>query len=145
MHTALKEYFNHCDVLIMAAAVSDARPAVVAQEKIKKNNLNTIDLVSNEDILKDLSSHARDSQVIVGFAAETSNLEELGLAKLKSKALDLIYVNDVSEGAIFASDVSAGFLIDSDGNSTKINETSKAKVATYILDKVLSRLGYANG
>lgn len=145
MHKALKENFNHCDVLIMAAAVSDARPAVVAQEKIKKNKLNTIDLVSNEDILKDLSSLARDSQVIVGFAAETSNLEELGLAKLKSKALDLIYVNDVSEGAIFASDVSAGFLIDSDGNSTKIDETSKAKVATYILDKVLSRLGYANG
>jgi len=145
MHTALKENFNQCDVLIMSAAVSDARPAEVAQEKIKKNNLNTIDLLPNEDILKDLSAHARDSQVIVGFAAETSHLEELGLAKLKSKSLDLIYVNDVSNGAVFASDVSSGLLIDADGKSTRIDETSKAKVATYILDKVLSRLGYANG
>jgi phosphopantothenoylcysteine decarboxylase/phosphopantothenate--cysteine ligase len=145
MHTTLKNYFNQCDVLIMSAAVSDARPAEVAQEKIKKNNLNTIDLLPNEDILKDLSAHARDSQVIVGFAAETSHLEELGLAKLKSKSLDLIYVNDVSNGAVFASDVSSGLLIDADGKSTRIDETSKAKVATYILDKVLSRLGYANG
>jgi phosphopantothenoylcysteine decarboxylase/phosphopantothenate--cysteine ligase len=83
--------------------------------------------------------------VIVGFAAETSNLEELGKAKLQSKDLDLIYVNDVSNGAVFASDESAGYLISADGQSTYIEQTSKAKVARYILDKVVSRLGYANG
>lgn len=145
MHSALLANMQDSDVLIMAAAVSDARPTSVATEKIKKNDLNSIDLVSNLDILKDLSTSANDSQVIVGFAAETSNLEELGKAKLLSKELDLIYVNDVSNGAVFASDESAGYLISADGESTYIEQTSKAKIAKYILDKVVSRLGYANG
>ena len=145
MHAELKKFMPVSDVLIMAAAVSDARPTEVALSKIKKSDLQRIDLVSNEDILKDLSASARDSQVIVGFAAETSNIEELGKAKITSKNLDLIYVNDVSDGAIFAADESAGYLIDADGQSTFIKQTSKAKVATYILDMVVSRLGYANG
>jgi phosphopantothenoylcysteine decarboxylase/phosphopantothenate--cysteine ligase len=145
MHGALKDNMHDCDVLIMAAAVSDARPTSVAQEKIKKGDLQSIDLVSNLDILKDLSADAKDSQIIVGFAAETSDLENLGLAKLKSKKLNLIYVNDVSNGAVFASDQSAGFLISDDGQSTYIEQTSKAKVARNILDKVVSRLSYANG
>ena len=145
MHGALKDNMHDCDVLIMAAAVSDARPTSVAQEKIKKGDLQSIDLVSNLDILKDLSADAKDSQIIVGFAAETSDLETLGLAKLKSKKLNLIYVNDVSNGAVFASDQSAGFLISDDGQSTYIEQTSKAKVARNILDKVVSRLSYANG
>ena len=145
MHAVLKEEFKDTDVLIMAAAVADARPAAVATEKIKKDKLESIDLISNEDILHDLSSQAKASQVIVGFAAETSNIEELGLAKLKAKNLDFIYVNDVSDGAVFASDESAGFLISADGKSTYIEQTSKAKVATNILDKLVSRLGYANG
>jgi phosphopantothenoylcysteine decarboxylase/phosphopantothenate--cysteine ligase len=145
MHGALKNNMHDCDVLIMAAAVSDARPISIAQEKIKKADLQSIDLVSNLDILKDLSADAKDSQIIVGFAAETSDLENLGLAKLKSKKLNLIYVNDVSNGAVFASDQSAGFLISDDGQSTYIEQTSKAKVARNILDKVVSRLSYANG
>lgn len=145
MHGALKDNMHDCDVLIMAAAVSDARPTSVAQEKIKKADLQSIDLVSNLDILKDLSADAKDSQIIVGFAAETTDLENLGLAKLKSKKLNLIYVNDVSNGAVFASDQSAGFLISDDGQSTYIEQTSKAKVARNILDKVVSRLSYANG
>ena len=145
MYGALKAGIGTCDVLVMSAAVSDARPATVAEEKIKKNDLQSIDLVANLDILKELSEAARDSQVIVGFAAETSNLEEMGRAKLISKKLDLIYVNDVSSGAVFASDESAGFLISSEGESMYIEQTSKAKVAQYILDKVVSRLSYANG
>ena len=145
MHAELKKFMPVSDVLIMAAAVSDARPTEIALSKIKKSDLQRIDLVSNEDILKDLSASARDSQVIVGFAAETSNIEELGKAKITAKNLDLIYVNDVSDGAIFAADESAGYLIDADGQSTFIKQTSKAKVATYILDMVVSRLSYANG
>jgi phosphopantothenoylcysteine decarboxylase/phosphopantothenate--cysteine ligase len=145
MHGALKNNMHDCDVLIMAAAVSDARPTSIAQEKIKKADLQSIDLVSNLDILKDLSADAKDSQIIVGFAAETTDLENLGLAKLKTKKLNLIYVNDVSNGAVFASDQSAGFLISDDGQSTYIEQTSKAKVARNILDKVVSRLSYANG
>jgi phosphopantothenoylcysteine decarboxylase/phosphopantothenate--cysteine ligase len=145
MHDVLQANIGAYDVLIMSAAVSDARPTTVAQEKIKKSDLQTIDLVSNLDILKELSEVAKDSQVIVGFAAETSNLEEAGRVKLKSKKLDLIYVNDVSNGAVFASDESAGFLISAEGESIYIEQTSKAKVARYILDKVVSRLSYANG
>ena len=145
MYGALKAGIGTCDVLVMSAAVSDARPATVAEEKIKKNDLQSIDLVANLDILKELSEAARDSQVIVGFAAETSNLEEMGRTKLISKKLDLIYVNDVSSGAVFASDESAGILISSEGESMYIEQTSKAKVAQYILDKVVSRLSYANG
>ena len=145
MHKSLSANMSDSDVLIMAAAVSDARPSSIAPEKIKKGDLNRIDLISNLDILKDLSAAAKDSQVIVGFAAETNNLEEFGQAKMLAKGLDLIYVNDVSNGAIFASDQSAGYLMSADGQSTYIEQTSKAKVARYILDNVVSRLSYANG
>lgn len=145
MHLVLKDKMQNCDVLVMTAAVADAKPATSAPEKIKKKEFKSIDLVANEDILADLSSSAKDSQVIVGFAAETSNIEESGHEKLKAKDLDLIYVNDVSDGAIFASDLSTGYLITSDGKSTHIEETSKAKVARIILDNVVSRLSYANG
>ncbi|MCX6445396.1 MAG: bifunctional phosphopantothenoylcysteine decarboxylase/phosphopantothenate--cysteine ligase CoaBC [Actinobacteria bacterium] len=145
MHLVLKEKMQNCDVLVMTAAVADAKPATSAPEKIKKKEFKSIELVANEDILADLSSSAKDSQVIVGFAAETSNIEESGHEKLKAKDLDLIYVNDVSDGAIFASDLSTGYLITSDGKSTHIEETSKAKVARIILDNVVSRLSYANG
>jgi len=145
MHSALKERMNDCDVLVMTAAVADAKPAHLATDKIKKSEFNSIELVSNADILADLSSQAKDSQVIVGFAAETTQIEEHGLQKLKSKKLDLIYVNDVSEGAIFSSDSSEGYLLSADGQSTHIAQTSKAKVARVILDNVVSRLSYANG
>jgi phosphopantothenoylcysteine decarboxylase/phosphopantothenate--cysteine ligase len=145
MHKVLREKMQGCDVLVMSAAVSDAKPSNASSEKIKKKEFNSIDLVANEDILADLSSSANDSQLIVGFAAETSNIEESGREKLKAKNLDFIYVNDVSDGAIFASDLSAGFLISSDGKSTHIEQTSKAKVARIILDNVVSRLSYANG
>ena len=145
MHKVLKEKMQGCDVLVMSAAVSDAKPSTSSSEKIKKKEFNSIDLVANEDILADLSSSANDSQLIVGFAAETSNIEESGREKLKAKDLDFIYVNDVSGGAIFASDLSAGFLISADGKSTHIEQTSKAKVAKIILDNVVSRLSYANG
>ena len=145
MHSALKERMNDCDVLVMTAAVADAKPAHLAMDKIKKSDFNSIELVSNADILADLSSQAKDSQVIVGFAAETTRIEEHGLQKLKSKKLDLIYVNDVSEGAIFSSDSSEGYLLSADGQSTHIAQTSKAKVARVILDNVVSRLSYANG
>jgi phosphopantothenoylcysteine decarboxylase / phosphopantothenate---cysteine ligase len=145
MHSALKERMSDCDVLVMTAAVADAKPAHLATDKIKKSEFNSIELVSNADILADLSSQARDSQVIVGFAAETTRIEEYGLQKLKSKNLDFIYVNDVSEGAIFSSDSSEGYLLSADGQSTHIAQTSKAKVARVILDNVVSRLSYANG
>ena len=145
MHQVLKENMQDCDVLVMSAAVADAKPVTSPSEKIKKKDFKSIDLIANEDILADLSSSASDSQLIVGFAAETSNIEESGREKLKAKDLDFIYVNDVSGGAIFASDLTAGFLISSDGKSTHIEQTSKAKVARIILDNVVSRLSYANG
>ena len=145
MHFALKERMNDCDVLVMTAAVADAKPAHLATDKIKKSEFNSIELVSNTDILADLSSQAKDSQVIVGFAAETTRIQEYGLQKLKSKNLDFIYVNDVSEGAIFSSDSSEGYLLSADGQSTHITQTSKANVARVILDNVVSRLSYANG
>ena len=145
MHSALKERMNDCDVLVMTAAVADAKPAHLATDKIKKSEFNSIELVSNADILADLSSQAKDSQVIVGFAAETTRIEEHGLQKLKSKKLDFIYVNDVSEGAIFSSYSSEGYLLSADGQCTHIAQTSKAKVARVILDNIVSRLSYANG
>lgn len=145
MHSALKERMSDCDVLVMTAAVADAKPAHLATDKIKKSEFNSIELVSNADILADLSSQAKDSQVIVGFAAETTRIEEYGMQKLKSKNLDFIYVNDVSEGAIFSSDSTEGYLLSADGQSTHIAQTSKAKVARVILDNVVSRLSYANG
>jgi phosphopantothenoylcysteine decarboxylase/phosphopantothenate--cysteine ligase len=139
---ALRTEFDRCNVLIMAAAVSDAKP-VATQGKVKKENFKHLDLEATPDILAEFSK-LKKSQILVGFAAEQSeNLLKEGTRKLATKGLDLIYANDIANGAIFGSDVTSGFII-SHLEAEKISEISKESLATRLLNKVAERLESAN-
>ena len=145
MAAVLAVEFPHCDALIMSAAVADAKVLNYSDIKIKKESLGTVELDKNPDILKSLSQSKKIGQVIVGFAAETSSnelaLEQSGFDKLSSKSLDIIYVNNVSGGAIFGSDKTEGLIIDKQKNVIKVPEISKDTLSDILLDQLVSKLG----
>ena len=145
MAAVLAIEFPHCDALIMSAAVADAKVLNYSEKKIKKESLDTVELDKNPDILKSLSKSKKIGQVIVGFAAETSSnasaLEQSGFDKLASKSLDIIYVNNVSDGAIFGSDKTEGLIIDNQKNVIKVPEISKDTLSDILLDQLVSKLG----
>ncbi len=107
MHDALLAAYPQADLVIMAAAVADYRPAETAAQKLKKNAADpneerALRLVRNPDILAEMGAHKGD-RFLVGFAAETDHLADYAVAKLKEKNLDLIIANDVTQpGAGFA-------------------------------------------
>jgi len=139
---ALSSEFDKCDVLIMAAAVSDVRPEA-ASGKIKKNDLNQLNLIKNPDLLQEISK-IRSNQLLVGFAAEESeNLLGEGRSKLREKNLDMIYANDIRSGAIFGSDSTSGVLIDKD-DTIEVSNMSKVALAGLLLDVVSKRLQSPN-
>ena len=145
MSAVLELEFPHSDALIMSAAVADARVANYSDQKIRKESLNQVDLEKNPDILKTLSGIKKIGQIIVGFAAETSaditTLEQSGHEKLLSKSLDLIYVNNVSGGAIFGSDQTQGLIIDNQKKVIQVPEISKDTLSDILLDQLVSKLG----
>jgi phosphopantothenoylcysteine decarboxylase/phosphopantothenate--cysteine ligase len=142
LSTALDVEFPNCNVLIMAAAVSDARP-IATEGKVKKSDYKNLELIENPDLLAGLAAK-KQGQLVVGFAAEeNANLLQEGRRKLEAKQLDLIYANDIADGAIFGSANTSGFLIDKSG-AEKITEISKELLATRLLDRVAERLNSAN-
>ena len=135
----LERHFQSTDLLVMAAAVADARPAQVGAEKLKKDSYREISLVENPDLVAQISQQKR-KQIIVGFAAETSlNVAEAN-RKLIAKGLDLIYLNDVSTGEIFGSDSTQGVFITADGKEIPVSKSNKATLATQLLDLVVDKL-----
>ena len=140
MSRALQASFVGCDILVMAAAVADARPSSTADEKIKKDQYTHIDLTANPDLLKLLSTEKKN-QVMVGFAAETGDLVASAKTKMSAKGLDLIYVNDVSDGAIFGQEETEGTIVLVDGQEIAIARTSKDTLADLLLDYALKQLG----
>jgi phosphopantothenoylcysteine decarboxylase / phosphopantothenate---cysteine ligase len=145
MADALNREFPACEILIMAAAVADARPKSVSSDKIKKANYQSIELEANPDLLADISKKRIGKQVLVAFAAETTQLNsetiEAAKAKMKHKSSDLIYLNNVSNGEIFGADDTAGILIDSNGESIECKNQSKDTLADLLLDRALNKLG----
>ena len=127
------------DVVVMAAAVADYRPAAPATEKIKKTGeARTIILEPTPDILAELG-RGREVGTLVGFAAETSDVLAKARAKLRAKGADLIVVNDVSAPrAGFDHDTNEVTLLDAAGGRTTVPLTSKRQVARAILDRVVS-------
>jgi phosphopantothenoylcysteine decarboxylase/phosphopantothenate--cysteine ligase len=140
MLEALKLSFATCDILVMSAAVADAKPITSAQEKIKKAALTSIDLELTPDLLAVLLP-IKSKQVVVGFAAETSDLIASATSKLEKKGLDLIYVNDVSGGAIFGSDETEGTILFRDGRQVGVSRQTKDTLANLLLDYALKQLG----
>lgn len=143
--SVLEVEFPKCDALIMSAAVADARVSNYSQNKIKKIDFEAIDLTKNPDILARIAEIKKSGQIVVGFAAETDskseNLVKLGTEKLRSKSLDLMYVNNVTDGAIFGSDSTQGVIIDSNEINIVIPEISKDTLSDILLDQLVSKLG----
>jgi phosphopantothenoylcysteine decarboxylase/phosphopantothenate--cysteine ligase len=124
-------------VVVMAAAVSDYRPAQAAPTKVKKGEGGTtLELVRTPDILRGLGAK-KGSRVLVGFAAETDGLRENARAKLAAKNLDLIVANDVTQsGAGFGGETNAAVLIGGDGREEDVALQTKRELADRILDRV---------
>ncbi len=144
MAAVLEYEFSECDALIMSAAVADARVANYSDQKIKKEKLEVVSLSKNPDILKNLSEKKKPGQIIVGFAAETisglAQLQQQGEEKLLSKSLDLIYVNNVSDGAVFGSENTQGLIIDKNHKVIKVPQISKDTLSDILLDQLVSKL-----
>jgi len=138
MAEAVQSLVPTADVVIMAAAPADFRPASVASSKIKKGKgAPMLDMVPTTDILASSISRRRQQTVVVGFALETDDAIANGKAKLRSKALDLIVVNDATEpGAGFGHDTNRVTLIDRDGAEEVLPLLSKTEVADAILDRI---------
>ena len=140
MHTALEEEFPATRLLVMSAAVADARPSQVSDSKIKKGELSEIQLIENPDLLKSIAN-MRDKQVIVAFAAETNG--DLGAArqKMQAKGANILYLNDVSGGAVFGSVDTEGVILTGNGAHIPVSKTSKDTLAELLLDQALIELG----
>ncbi|HEY0248598.1 MAG TPA: bifunctional phosphopantothenoylcysteine decarboxylase/phosphopantothenate--cysteine ligase CoaBC [Gryllotalpicola sp.] len=135
------------DVVIMAAAVADYRPAQVQQGKIKKEHTGerlTVEFVVNPDILAELSAHKHEGQLVIGFAAETepdpATLVEIGRAKLARKGCDFLVVNNVGWNKGFATDDNDVIVLDKAGDIVMETSGSKLSVADRILDATLARV-----
>ena len=140
MHEALTEQFPQCDILIMSAAVADARPKLASFEKIKKSLLGTIELTPNTDLIAEMSK-SKTNQLMIGFAAETNDHLQEARRKMESKGLDLIYVNDVSGGAIFGKDKTMGTILTRNGADIAVKEVSKDALGNLLLDQAIRQLG----
>ena len=140
MHKHLEVEFPKSDVLVMSAAVADARPSQISSGKIKKGDLQNIQLTQNPDLLKSIAA-LRDKQIVIAFAAETSLDIALAKAKLEAKGANILYLNDVSEGAIFGSTDTQGIIITSNGAQISVPNSSKDSLADLLLDQALIQLG----
>lgn len=134
--------FDQADIVLMAAAVSDFRFSEEESQKIKKQKmLKQVGLVQTNDILMELSQKKQE-KILVGFAAETEDLKNNSLKKIKQKNLDLIVANDVSEEGIgFESDYNRVHIIFPDGKTIQTEKKSKLEISQIILDEVEGIIG----
>ncbi|MFK3985407.1 bifunctional phosphopantothenoylcysteine decarboxylase/phosphopantothenate--cysteine ligase CoaBC [Micromonospora sp. NPDC050397] len=131
------------DVVVMAAAPADFRPATYADQKIKKTgdgSAPTIELVTNPDIAAELGERRHAGQVLVAFAAETGDVEKNARVKLSRKKADLIVVNEVGPDKVFGADSNTAVVLGADGSRTAFPEQSKEDLADAVWDLVTKRL-----
>ncbi len=134
MYNTFLSFYDEADIIIMAAAVADYSP-VYENKKIKKNDDELVlHLQKTKDILGYAGAHKKENQVLVGFAAETNNMEEYAKQKLEKKKADIIAANDVSRKDIgFDSMDNEITLFFADGNVTHTGKQSKQDIAKIIL------------
>ena len=137
MQEAVEARFNDVNVVIMAAAVSDFRVLHKAEQKIKKMESMTIELVKNPDILQGLGSK-KSHQILVGFAAETEHVIKYGQDKVAKKNLDMLVANDVSKSnAGFNVDTNEGYFLYPDKEPKEMPNMKKSDLARHILIEVI--------
>ncbi|WP_026566413.1 bifunctional phosphopantothenoylcysteine decarboxylase/phosphopantothenate--cysteine ligase CoaBC [Bacillus sp. UNC41MFS5] len=141
MYKAVLEYYSKADVVIKTAAVADYRPKITHEHKVKKQaGDSSIELERTKDILMELGKRKRN-QVLVGFAAETDNVEEYARKKLTTKNADIIVANNVkAEGAGFGTDTNIVTLYKRSGNAIDLPLMSKSNVAKMIIEEITSLL-----
>lgn len=139
MRDAVMRFYKECSVVIKAAAVADFKCATENCQKIKKKgdvNRVMLELEKNPDIIGELCQ-VKGHRVVVGFAAETENIIEHAVDKLKRKDLDLIIANNVAqEGIGFGSEQNEVTIIDRSGTTKQVPRMSKDEIANIILDSV---------
>ena len=143
MRDAVWDALDDADILFMAAAVADYRPAQTAPRKLKKSDQRlTLELVPTVDVLTDLRRHPRHAHALIaGFAAETDDLEANARAKLERKGLDLIVLNDVAQPGIgMGAEDNAVTVIDSSGVVDRIPRMPKIDVARRLVAIAAARL-----
>lgn len=145
----MREESRDADIVIMAAAVADYRPANVAESKMKKGKaddaLATLEMVENPDILKSLVAAREEGEVpqkcvIVGFAAETGDGDSSALdyakEKFARKGCDVLMANEVGRGVTFGQESSEGWILRRNEEPQRVEHGSKQVVAAQILDAV---------
>ncbi len=140
MYQALNENFLNTNLLVMSAAVADARPLHNSDGKIKKKDFTSIELIENPDLLASIAAQ-KQNQVIIAFAAETTLDTEGAKEKMARKSADILYLNDVSGGDIFNSEMTHGQIITRDGRVIEVAETTKDTLAHQLLTEALHKLG----
>jgi phosphopantothenoylcysteine decarboxylase/phosphopantothenate--cysteine ligase len=138
MQRAVLDHIGNADIVIMAAAPADFRPAKPAAQKIKKGtSVPQIDLEPTEDILKSTIDARKKNALVVGFALETHNVLENAKAKLASKSLDMIVANDATEpGSGFGGVTNRVTLLSRDGQTEELPMMQKTEVADAILSRI---------
>ena len=138
MHKVVLENAANNDIAVMSAAVCDYAPKELVSQKIKKQNNDemVLTLVKNPDILFDLCRHKNRPEIVIGFAAETSNLIENARQKLKAKKCDYIVANDVGSNDIFGSDKTKISLV-SNNHVKNFDNLLKSEVAKFIFSEIL--------
>jgi phosphopantothenoylcysteine decarboxylase/phosphopantothenate--cysteine ligase len=138
MRQAVLERMTEATLVVKAAAVADYKPVNVSEQKLKRTGPMTLELAPTEDILAEVVRRRRPGQLIVGFAAETTNVMENGRAKLLRKGADAIVVNDVSgDGVGIDADMNAATFL-TPSTSIELPEMPKRKLADRILDEILT-------
>lgn len=145
MYQKALELYDNVDIVFKAAAVADYRPVKVSEQKIKKGQEPMVlEMVRNPDILLELGKRKKH-QILVGFAAETSELEKYAREKLDKKNLDFILANDVTmPGAGFQSETNQGILFCRSGEAVPIPKLDKNEFANFLIDEVIKRVGKAD-
>lgn len=135
----VKNNINEDMNVVMTASISDYRVENVSDQKIKKENNGelVLKLVQNPDVLKEIAKIRTDKQKIIGFCAETENVVENAIKKIKSKNLDYIVANDVSRKDIgFNVDYNEVVLIDKDCKQVKIDRDTKHNISRKVLENI---------
>ncbi|WP_431953801.1 bifunctional phosphopantothenoylcysteine decarboxylase/phosphopantothenate--cysteine ligase CoaBC [Actinacidiphila sp. bgisy167] len=144
LREAVLKAASDADVVVMAAAVADFRPARYAEGKIKKRDGEDpapVELVRNPDVLAELSAERpHPEQIVVGFAAETDDVLANGRAKLARKGCDLLVVNEVGDHKAFGSEENEAVVLGADGSETPVPYGPKEALAEQVWDLVAARL-----
>jgi phosphopantothenoylcysteine decarboxylase/phosphopantothenate--cysteine ligase len=146
LRDAVHKAAEDADVVVMAAAVADFRPAALAEYKIKKSDAGPapIELDENPDVLAELVAARKPGQLLVGFAAETGDstatVLDHGRAKLARKGCDLLVVNAVGPGKAFGQSHNAGVILGTDGTEQVVDYGPKAALAAALWDAVSARI-----